>query len=89
MVSPAGDQRLIGGIESASADNESGNDSYWDKKWTYEEYMEELKMPVDQPDLNNPDDPRYYRKYAMNIPPPELHYFIPDRHTVVAVDVAS
>ena len=47
MVSPAGDQRLIGGIESASADNESGNGTYWDKKWTYEEYMEELKMPVD------------------------------------------
>lgn len=44
---------------------------------------------MDQPDPNNPDDPRYYRKYAMNVPPPDLYYFVPDRKDVVALDVKS
>ena len=53
--------------------------SYFDKKFTYEEYLEELRQPIDYPDINDPNDERYYKKYAMNVAPPEAYYWIPDK----------
>ena len=35
------------------------------------------------PDVADPNDPGYYRKYAMNIPPPELYYICPDTKDLV------
>ena len=58
-------------------------------KWTYSEYLEELRGPIDYPDANNPDDPRYYRKYAHNVAPPEAYHFIPDRKDDVATNNAT
>jgi len=90
MVSPIENQLIVSSRSNKSPLNGSGgSSSYWDKKWTYEEYLEELKMPLDQPDPNDPDDPRYYRKYAINIPPPDVHYMIPDRKDAVATDVRT
>lgn len=64
----------------------SGSDfsSYFDKRWTLQEYYEELKKPIEYPSKEDPDDPRYYIKYAMNIPPPEVYYIIPARKDNVA-----
>lgn len=88
MVSPIENQLINDKINSVVSSNQGGN-SYFDKKWTYEEYMDELKNPVDQPDPNDPNDPRYYRKYAINIPPPDVYYMIPDRKDAVANDVKT
>ena len=63
--------------------------SYFDKKWTYAEYLEALKEPLDFPDPHNPDDPLYYLKYAHTIPPPDAYYFIPDRKDDVAINKAT
>lgn len=52
---------------------------YLDKKWTFEEYLEELKEPIDYADPNDPSDPRYYRKYARDVPPPEAFYLVPEK----------
>lgn len=57
----------------------SNQESYFDKKWTYEEYLEELKKPVEHPDPNDINDPLYYKKYAHTVPPPAAYYFVPDR----------
>ena len=59
-------------------------ETYYDVKWTYEEWLEEVKKPIDYPDPNNAEDPRYYRKYAHNIPHPDMYYIIPDRKDAVA-----
>ena len=56
------------------------------KKWTYEEYLDELKKPIDFPDPNNKDDPRYYRKYAHNVPPPAAYFYIPADKDKVSSD---
>ena len=42
---------------------------YLATKSTYREYLEELSLPIDFPDPLDKDDPRYYRKYAHNLPP--------------------
>ena len=63
-----------------------GNGGEFDKKWTYEEYLEELKQPMVHPDPENPDDPLYYKKYAMNIAPPDVYYFLPPRYDTRAED---
>ena len=60
--------------------------SYLDVKWTYEEYKEELKKPIEPPAQDDPEDPGYYKKYAQNIPPLVLYFVIPDRHQTVARD---
>lgn len=60
--------------------------SYFDKKWTLEEYEAELRKPIDHPDPNNVEDPRYYMKYAINIPPPAAYYFLPDKKDQVATN---
>ena len=62
---------------------------YLDKKWTYEEYLEELKQPIEYPDPTDPEDPRYYRKYAYTVPPPEAYYLVPDNRDEVNVDKKS
>lgn len=71
MVSPQ--SQLIDTLQPASAQPHSlglnPGESYFDRKWTLAEYEEELKRPIDYPDKHNVDDPRYYRKYAHNIPP--------------------
>lgn len=60
--------------------------TYYDKKWTYNEYLEELKQPISHPDPNNVDDPGYYRKYAMNICPPDVYYTYDERKDAVNAD---
>ena len=61
-------------------------DDYLSTKWTYEEYQEELCKPIDYPDPQNKDDPRYYRKYAHNVPPPEAYFYIPPDKDAVATN---
>ena len=51
--------------------------------------MEELKKPIEHPDPNDVDDPRYYQKYAINIPPPQAYYFVPDKKDQVATNDAT
>ena len=48
--------------------------------------MEEMKQPMVHPDPENPDDPLYYKKYAMNIAPPDVYYFLPPRYETRAED---
>ena len=43
------------------------------QRFTLEQYREALQKPIDYPDKNDPDDPRYYTKYAHTIPPPEAY----------------
>jgi len=76
------------GQGSASRQQTSGA-SYFEVKWTYKEYLEELKKPIEYPDKNDENDPRYYRKYAHNISPPDAYYFIPDRKDSVANDMKN
>ena len=57
-----------------------------DVKWTYEEYLEELKKPIEFPPRDEPDHPGYYKKYAHTVPPIESYYIIPDRQEEVARD---
>ena len=69
---------MVSGPNSASnqliEDRESQlftqENDYLGNKWTYEEYLEELKKPIDYPNIHDKDDPGYYRKYAHNVPPP-------------------
>lgn len=56
-------------------------------KWTYKEYLEELKKPIEHPDRHDENDPRYYHKYAHNISTPDAYYFIPDRKDSVGNDM--
>ena len=63
--------------------------SYFDKKWTYAEYLEELKVPIEHPDPHNPNDPLYYKKWAHTLAPPEAYYFVIDRKDEVATNVAT
>lgn len=35
------------------------------------------------------DDPRYYMKYAMNVPPLDAYYFVPDKKSQVATNDAT
>ena len=58
--------------------------TYFDVKWTLKEYEEELKKPIDQPSISNPEDPLYYRKCAHNVPPPDAHYILLDKKDQVA-----
>ena len=51
----------------------------YDHKWTYDEYLEELKKPIEYPDPQDHNDPLYSKKYAHTIAPPESYLFIPDR----------
>ena len=60
--------------------------AYFLKKWTYAEYQEELKKPIDYPDPNDPNDPRYYMKYAHTLPPTDAYYMIIDRKDDVATN---
>ena len=60
--------------------------TYFDVQWTYEEWLEELKKPIDYPSPDDPDDPRYYRKYAHNVAHPDLYYIVPDRKDAVATN---
>ena len=62
---------------------------YLEKKWTYQEWLEEMKQPVDYPDPHNSDDPRYYMKHAMNVPPVGAYYLIPERQGSVGRDEAT
>ena len=48
-----------------------------------------MQKPIEHPDKEDPNDPRYYRKYAHNVPPPDVYYLIPDRKDAVARDDAS
>ena len=45
-----------------------------------------MKQPMVHPDPENPDDPLYYKKYAMNIAPPDVYYFLPPRYETRAED---
>lgn len=65
-------------------DNVDEQEDYLGIKWTYEEYLEELKKPIEYPDPNDFTDARYYKKYAHNVPPPEAYYIVPDRKDQVA-----
>lgn len=62
---------------------------YLDVKWTYDQYLEELKKPIEPPDSEDPDHPGYYKKYAHNLPPNEAYFLIPDRHCEVAQNEAT
>ena len=65
---------------------EDHEQDYLANKWTFEEYLEELDKPIEYPDRLNKDDPRYYRKYAHNLPPKEAYFMIPDRKDQVATN---
>ena len=80
---------LIEGPTIAPNDGRGPEDSYFNKKITYEEYMEELRQPIDYPNPEDPDDERYYRKYAINMPPLDCYFLIPDGKDRVARDHAS
>ena len=80
---------LIDGPQITPNDGRGPDDSYFNKKITYEEYMQELRQPIDYPDPQDPEDERYYRKYAMNMPPLECYFIIPDNKDKVARDHAS
>lgn len=59
---------------------DDGEEDYLNKtRWTYDEWLEEVNKPIDQPDVHNKDDPRYYMKYAHNIPPLQSYFFIPEK----------
>lgn len=55
-----------------------------DRKFTLQEYLDELQQPIDPPDPRNPNDPRYYKKYVHNMPPLEAYFIIPARKDAVA-----
>jgi len=44
-----------------------------DRKFTLQEYNEELNKPYEVPDPTNCDDPRYFRKYVHTMPPLEAY----------------
>lgn len=77
------------GPSSGDARPEADNLSYFDKKWTYAEFLAELEEPIEHPDPTDPDDPRYYRKYAHTVPPLDAYYFIPDWKDCVATNTAT
>lgn len=58
--------------------------TYFDLKWTLKEYEEELAKPIEQPSLQDCNDPLYYKKYAHNVPPPDAYYIVPDRKDAFA-----
>ena len=68
---------------------QEGQTTYFDKKWTYQEYLEELKQPITPPNPNDINDPGYYRKYAINICPPEVYYTYDERKDAVATNKAT
>ena len=80
------DNQLIHEAENLLVSGTREGSDYLDKKWTFEEYEEELKKPIDFPDKGDTEDPRYYIKYAHTIPPPEAYYIIPDRKDCFALD---
>lgn len=67
----------------------ASNEGYLAKKWTLDEFKEELKQPIEAPAIDDPDDPLYYKKYAHTLPPKEAYFFIPNGHDTVALDDAS
>jgi len=85
MVSVATNQLILTNEESKHGSGQS----YFDKKWTYEEFLEELKKPIVHPDPHDVNDPGYYKKWAHTVPPMQAYYFIPDRKDSVAVDVKT
>ena len=48
------------------------------KRFTFKEYCLALKQPVSHPDRIDPNDERYYKKYAQNLPPFEAYFIIPE-----------
>ena len=66
-------------VDATSQTREVNKESYLDKqRFTLEEYLEALQKPYEQPDLKDCNDPRYYKKYAHNLPPLEAYFLIPD-----------
>ena len=63
--------------------------AYFDKKWTIKEYAEEIKKPIEYADPHNPNDPRYYKKYAHTVAPIDAYFFIPDGKDEVSSDEKS
>ena len=45
-------------------------------RFTIEEYKKELAEPIEHPDPHDPEDVRYYKKYAHTIPPPEAYFIL-------------
>ena len=93
MVSPIDERSKLISDNQRSVDapeeSKTAGTSYFDKKWTLQEYYEELKQPIQHPDPNNIDDPGYYKKYAINVPPPEAYYIYDERKDAVATNKAT
>ena len=46
------------------------------QRFTIEEYKNALAEPIDYPDPNDHEDPRYYKKYAHTLAPPEAYFIL-------------
>ena len=70
-------------------EEESQPGAYFNKKGTYAEYVEELKKPLEYADPHDPNDPRYYKKYAHTVAPLDAYFFVMDRRDEVSHDEKS